>query len=74
MSERTAPAIDRTIYSMPMFATFQVSDIAAAEEFYQAVGFVSGHDAGARWVLGGGAPAADEASGSPTHSRRAGPR
>lgn len=36
-----APAIDRTIYPMPMFATFQVRDLAAAEAFYQAVGFVS---------------------------------
>ncbi|MFC4909836.1 VOC family protein [Actinomadura gamaensis] len=33
--------IDRTIYPMPMFATFQVSDVRAAEAFYQAVGFVS---------------------------------
>jgi hypothetical protein len=42
MSEHTtAPAIDRTIYPMPMFATFRVADIAAAEAFYQAVGFVS---------------------------------
>lgn len=36
-----APDIDRTIYPMPMFATFQVADLAAAEAFYQAVGFVS---------------------------------
>ncbi len=35
------PAIDRTIYPMPMFATFRVADIAATESFYQAVGFVS---------------------------------
>ncbi|PRY00717.1 VOC family protein [Allonocardiopsis opalescens] len=42
MSENdTAPVIDRTIYPMPMFATFQVADIAAATAFYQAVGFVS---------------------------------
>ena len=41
MSQHTAPAIDRTIYPMPMFATFRVADIAAAEAFYQAVGFVS---------------------------------
>lgn len=41
MSEHTAPAIDRTIYPMPMFATFQVTDIAVAEAFYQAAGFVS---------------------------------
>lgn len=41
MSEETAPVIDRTIYPMPMFATFQVADIAAAEAFYNAAGFVS---------------------------------
>ncbi len=41
MSENTAPTIDRTIYPMPMFATFQVADIAAAEAFYQAAGFIS---------------------------------
>jgi predicted lactoylglutathione lyase len=41
MSKPTTPAIDRTIYPMPMFATFRVADIAAAEVFYQAVGFVS---------------------------------
>ncbi|WP_067491610.1 glyoxalase [Actinomadura hibisca] len=41
MSENTAPLIDRTIYPMPMFATFQVADLAAAEAFYQAAGFVS---------------------------------
>ncbi|GGV14195.1 hypothetical protein GCM10010182_38450 [Actinomadura cremea] len=37
----TAPEIDRTIYPMPMFATFQVADLAAAEAFYQAAGFIS---------------------------------
>jgi hypothetical protein len=41
MSERNAPTIDRTIYPMPMFATFRVTDLAAAEAFYQSVGFVS---------------------------------
>jgi catechol 2,3-dioxygenase-like lactoylglutathione lyase family enzyme len=41
MSDNTAPAIDRSIYPMSMFATFQVADIAAAAAFYQAVGFVS---------------------------------
>ncbi len=41
MTEPTTPAIDRTIYPMPMFATFQVADIAAAEAFYQLVGFIS---------------------------------
>lgn len=38
MSEH--PAIDRTIYPMPMFATFQVRDIAATTAFYEAAGFV----------------------------------
>ncbi|WP_458688595.1 VOC family protein [Nocardia tengchongensis] len=37
MSEH--PAIDRTIYPMPMFATFQVRDIAATTAFYEAAGF-----------------------------------
>ncbi|MEV6773712.1 VOC family protein [Nocardia sp. NPDC051030] len=41
MSENTTPAIDRTIYPMPMFATFHVADVAAAEAFYQAVGFIT---------------------------------
>ena len=41
MSEDTTPETDRTIYPMPMFATFQVADIAVAEAFYQAVGFIS---------------------------------
>ncbi|MEE2039841.1 VOC family protein [Nocardiopsis sp. CT-R113] len=41
MSENTASVIDRTIYPMPMFVTFQVSDIAAAEAFYNSVGFIS---------------------------------
>ncbi|MGW8532034.1 MULTISPECIES: VOC family protein [Nocardiopsidaceae] len=41
MSENTASVIDRTIYPMPMFVTFQVADIAAAESFYHSVGFIS---------------------------------
>ncbi|MCY9786087.1 VOC family protein [Nocardiopsis sp. EMB25] len=41
MSENTTPEIDRTIYPMPMFATLQVADLATAEAFYHAVGFVS---------------------------------
>lgn len=41
MSENTIPAIDRTIYPMPMFANFRVRDIAAATAFYEAVGFVA---------------------------------
>ncbi|MFF0612750.1 VOC family protein [Nocardia tengchongensis] len=39
MSEHTA--VDRTIYPMPMFATFQVRDIAATTAFYEAAGFVA---------------------------------
>ncbi|WP_433672824.1 VOC family protein [Nocardia sp. CA-136227] len=39
MSEH--PAIDRTIYPMPMFATFQLRDIAATTAFYEAAGFVA---------------------------------
>ncbi|MEU1204307.1 VOC family protein [Nocardia sp. NPDC005825] len=35
------PAIDRTIYPMPMFATFQVRDIAATTAFYEAAGFIA---------------------------------
>ncbi|GAB0103206.1 hypothetical protein JMUB6875_21780 [Nocardia sp. JMUB6875] len=41
MSENTAPAIDRTIYPMPMFANFAVADIAAATAFYESVGFIA---------------------------------
>ncbi|MEV0234817.1 VOC family protein [Nonomuraea sp. NPDC050786] len=41
MSERPAFTIDRTVYPMPMFVTFQVTDIAAAEAFYRAVGFIT---------------------------------
>ncbi|MVU77961.1 VOC family protein [Nocardia sp. ET3-3] len=37
----TTPAIDRTIYPMPMFANFLVRDIAAATAFYESVGFVA---------------------------------
>ncbi|MCP2336449.1 VOC family protein [Actinomadura rupiterrae] len=33
--------IDRTIYPMPMFATFRVADVKAAAAFYEAAGFVS---------------------------------
>ncbi|TQF02970.1 VOC family protein [Kitasatospora acidiphila] len=41
MTDTTAPVVDRTIYPMPMFASFKVADILAAEAFYHAVGFVS---------------------------------
>ncbi|MFE3052241.1 VOC family protein [Nocardia sp. NPDC059239] len=41
MSEPTEPAIDRTIYPMPMFATFRVRDLAAATACYQAAGFIA---------------------------------
>ncbi|AYF74491.1 VOC family protein [Nocardia yunnanensis] len=39
--ERVDPAIDRTIYVMPMFASFQVRDIAAATDWYEAIGFLA---------------------------------
>ncbi|MGC0318705.1 hypothetical protein [Kitasatospora acidiphila] len=41
MTDTTAPVIGRTIYPMPMFASFKVADILAAEASYHAVGFVS---------------------------------
>lgn len=40
MTENNGPAIDRSIYVMPMFANFVVSDFAAAETIYSAAGFV----------------------------------
>lgn len=41
MRDHRPPDIDRTIYPMPMFATFQVADLSTAEAFYNAVGFIS---------------------------------
>ncbi|MFJ9364755.1 VOC family protein [Nocardia sp. NPDC101769] len=41
MSEHAGPAIDRTIYPMPMFATFRVRDLAAATACYEAAGFIA---------------------------------
>lgn len=40
MTEKNGPAIDRSIYPMPMFVNFVVSDLAAAEALYAAAGFV----------------------------------
>ncbi len=36
-----APAIDRSIYPMPMFVNLVVSDLAAAEALYASAGFVT---------------------------------
>ncbi len=41
MSERSGPAIDRSIYPMPMFVTLVVSDLAVAGTVYAAAGFVT---------------------------------
>lgn len=40
MSPSEAPGVDRDIYPMPMFVTFQVSDLLAATRWYEEVGFV----------------------------------
>ena len=41
MTEKTGPAIDRSIYAMPMFVNLVVSDLAAAEALYAEAGFVT---------------------------------
>lgn len=41
MTENSGPAIDRSIYVMPMFVNFVVSDFSAAETIYGAAGFVT---------------------------------
>lgn len=41
MTDKTAPAIDRSIYPMPMFINLVVSDLAAAEALYAKAGFVT---------------------------------
>lgn len=41
MTENNGPAIDRSIYVMPMFVNFVVSDFTAAETIYTAAGFVT---------------------------------
>lgn len=41
MTETKGPAIDRSIYVMPMFANFAVSDFAASEALYASAGFVN---------------------------------
>lgn len=40
MTTTPAPAIDRSIYPMPMFVTLVVRDLAVAEALYAAAGFV----------------------------------
>jgi predicted lactoylglutathione lyase len=41
MNESTAAEIDRSIYGMPMFANFTVTDVIASESFYHALGFIT---------------------------------
>ena len=41
MTEKTGPAIDRSIYPMPMFINLVVSDLAASEALYAQAGFVT---------------------------------
>ena len=41
MTEKTGPAIDRSIYPMPMFVNLVVSDLAIAEALYASAGFVT---------------------------------
>lgn len=41
MTENDGPAIDRSIYVMPMFVNFVVSDLAASEVLYASAGFVT---------------------------------
>lgn len=41
MTEKYGPAIDRTIYPMPMFVSLVVSDLAVAETLYASAGFVT---------------------------------
>ncbi len=41
MSENNAPAIDRSIYPIPMFVNLVVSDLAIAETLYASAGFVT---------------------------------
>lgn len=41
MTEITGPAIDRSIYAMPMFINLVVTDLAATEALYLKAGFVT---------------------------------
>ncbi|WP_208012815.1 hypothetical protein [Nesterenkonia salmonea] len=41
MTKKTTPAIDRSIYPMPMFINLVVNDLAAAEALYAKAGFVT---------------------------------
>ncbi len=41
MTEKNGPVIDRSIYPMPMFVNYVVSDLVAAQALYAAAGFVT---------------------------------
>ena len=41
MTEKTGPAIDRSIYPMPMFVNLVVGDLTVAETLYASAGFVT---------------------------------
>ena len=41
MTEKNGPAIDRSIYAMPMFVNVVVSDLEAAVSLYASAGFVT---------------------------------
>ena len=41
MNESTAPEIDRSLYGMPMFANFTVTNLIASEGLYHALGFIT---------------------------------
>ncbi|RVW02433.1 VOC family protein [Rhodococcus spongiicola] len=41
MTVSTEAAIDRSIYPMPMFASFLVRDLEVSERFYHQVGFIT---------------------------------
>jgi predicted enzyme related to lactoylglutathione lyase len=41
MTEKNGPAIDRSIYAMPMFVNVVVGDLEAAESLYASAGFVT---------------------------------
>ncbi|AXY49248.1 VOC family protein [Rhodococcus ruber] len=41
MTVSTGAAIDRSIYPMPMFASFLVRDLEVSEKFYHQIGFIT---------------------------------
>lgn len=41
MNKSTVPEVDRSIYGMPMFANFTVTNLAASEALYHALGFIT---------------------------------